>query len=34
VRQILQAGDEDVTEILEGALYERVRCSVKIIWGE
>lgn len=34
VRQIAQANDTDVAEMLEGDLYERVRCDVKILWGE
>lgn len=34
VRQIAQANDADVAEMLEGELYKRVRCHVKIIWGE
>lgn len=34
VRQIAQANDEDVAEMLEGNMYERVRCDVKIVWGE
>ena len=34
VRQIAQANDADVAEMLEGNLYERVRCDVKIVWGE
>ncbi|KAN0096045.1 alpha/beta-hydrolase [Hyaloscypha variabilis] len=34
VRQIAQANDEDVAEMLAGELYERVRCDVKIVWGE
>jgi pimeloyl-ACP methyl ester carboxylesterase len=34
VRQIAQANDEDVAEMLAGELYERVRCNVKIVWGE
>ena len=34
VRQIAQANDEDVAEMLAGDLYERVRCDVKIVWGE
>ncbi|KAF1347546.1 Alpha/Beta hydrolase protein [Delphinella strobiligena] len=34
VRQIAQANDAAVAEMLEGELYGRVRCRVKIIWGE
>lgn len=34
VRQIAQANDEDVAEMLDGSFYERVRCDVKIVWGE
>jgi len=34
VRQIAQADDGDVAEMLEGGLYGRVRCDVKIVWGE
>ena len=34
VRQIAQANDADVAEMLERGLYERVRCDVKIVWGE
>ncbi|OBT69230.1 hypothetical protein VE03_01987 [Pseudogymnoascus sp. 23342-1-I1] len=34
VRQIAQADDGDVAEMLEGGLYARVRCDVKIVWGE
>lgn len=34
VRQIAQANDADVAEMLEGDLYKRVRCDVKTIWGE
>ena len=34
VRQIAQANDADVAEMLEGDLYERVRCDVKIMWGQ
>jgi pimeloyl-ACP methyl ester carboxylesterase len=34
VRQIAQANDEDVAEMLAGNMYERVRCDVKIVWGE
>ena len=34
VRQIAQANDEDVAEMLAGDLYRHVRCDVKIVWGE
>ncbi|KFX96198.1 hypothetical protein O988_05420 [Pseudogymnoascus sp. VKM F-3808] len=34
VRQIAQATDGDVAEMLEGNLYAQVRCDVKIVWGE
>lgn len=34
VRQIAQANDADVAEMLEGDLYGQVRCDVKIVWGE
>jgi len=34
VRQIAQANDEDVAEMLAGDVYGRVRCDVKIVWGE
>ncbi|KAI7158835.1 hypothetical protein KC349_g4577 [Hortaea werneckii] len=34
VRQIAQADDGDVAEMLEGNMYEKVRCRVKILWGE
>ncbi|KAK3075602.1 hypothetical protein LTR53_000940 [Teratosphaeriaceae sp. CCFEE 6253] len=34
VRQIAQANDADVAEMLEGNLYGRVRCDVKILWAE
>lgn len=34
VRQIAQANDADVAEMLDAGLYERVRCDVKIVWGE
>lgn len=34
VRQIAQADDGDVAEMLQGEMYGRVRCDVKIIWGE
>ena len=34
VRQIAQADDGDVSEMLEGGLYAKVRCDVKIVWGE
>lgn len=34
VRQIVQANDADVAEILDQHLYENVECPAKIIWGE
>lgn len=34
IRQIAQANDADVAEMLAEDLYERVRCDVKIVWGE
>ncbi|KAK3116981.1 hypothetical protein LTR53_002128 [Teratosphaeriaceae sp. CCFEE 6253] len=34
VRQIAQAHDADVAEMLEGNMYGRVRCDVKILWAE
>ncbi|RMZ16705.1 hypothetical protein D0860_00829 [Hortaea werneckii] len=34
VRQIAQANDGDVAEMLEGNKYEKVRCRVKVLWGE
>ncbi|KAI7212518.1 hypothetical protein KC333_g7075 [Hortaea werneckii] len=34
VRQIAQANDGDVAEMLEGNMYEKVRCRVKVLWGE
>lgn len=34
VRQIAQANDQDIAEMLEGDMYSRVRCDVKIVWGE
>ncbi|KAI6861926.1 hypothetical protein KC343_g7637 [Hortaea werneckii] len=34
VRQIAQANDGDVAEMLEGNMYEKVRCQVKVLWGE
>lgn len=34
VRQIAQANDADVEEMLAADLYGRVRCDVKIVWGE
>ncbi|KAI7343706.1 hypothetical protein KC354_g15528 [Hortaea werneckii] len=34
VRQIAQANDTDVAEMLEGNMYEKVRCRVKVLWGE
>ncbi|KAG4441303.1 hypothetical protein IFR05_003231 [Cadophora sp. M221] len=34
VRQIAQANDDDVAEMLDADLYGRVRCDVKVVWGE
>lgn len=34
VRQIAQANDGDVAEMLEGNMYEKVRCRMKVLWGE
>ena len=34
VRQIAQANDADVAEMLDGDMYSKVRCDVKIVWGE
>ncbi|KAI6909989.1 hypothetical protein D0869_05682 [Hortaea werneckii] len=34
VRQIAQADDRDVAEMLDENMYEKVRCRVKILWGE
>lgn len=34
IRQIAQANDEDVAEMLKENMYSRVRCDVKIVWGE
>lgn len=34
VRQIAQANDKDVAEMLEGDSYARVRCDAKVLWGE
>jgi len=34
VRQIAQANDADVAEMLDRGMYKDVRCSVKIMWGE
>lgn len=34
VRQIAQANDADVQEMLDGNMYGRVRCPVNIMWGE
>ncbi|RDW82987.1 hypothetical protein BP5796_04478 [Coleophoma crateriformis] len=34
VRQIAQADDRDISEMLDGDLYAHVRCDVKIVWGE
>lgn len=34
VRQIAQANDVDVAEMLDADMYTKVRCDVKILWGE
>jgi pimeloyl-ACP methyl ester carboxylesterase len=34
VRQIAQANDSDVAEMLDEEMYANVRCNVKILWGE
>jgi len=34
VRQIAQANDGDVAEMLDADMYGQVRCDVKILWGE
>ncbi|KAL1590767.1 hypothetical protein WHR41_00973 [Cladosporium halotolerans] len=34
VRQVAQAEDGDVEEMVEGGLYGRVRCGVRVVWGE
>ncbi|PVH85123.1 alpha/beta-hydrolase [Cadophora sp. DSE1049] len=34
VRQIAQANDSDVAQMLDADLYGRVRCDVKVVWGE
>ncbi|KAF4552648.1 Hypothetical protein D9617_9g024370 [Elsinoe fawcettii] len=34
MRQIAQANDADVAEMLDDNMYERVACPVKIMWGE
>ncbi|KAK4502103.1 hypothetical protein PRZ48_005526 [Zasmidium cellare] len=34
MRQIAQANDEDVKEMLDQDMYSQVRCDVKIVWGE
>ncbi|KFY21152.1 hypothetical protein V491_03119 [Pseudogymnoascus sp. VKM F-3775] len=34
VRQIAQADDGDVFGMMQGELYGRVRCDMKIVWGE
>ena len=34
MRQIAQANDGDVAEMLDADLYGRVRCDVKVVWGE
>ncbi|KAF2152244.1 alpha/beta-hydrolase [Myriangium duriaei CBS 260.36] len=33
VRQIAQANDDDVEEMLTGNLYEGIRCDIKVLWG-
>lgn len=34
VRQIAQANDADVAEMLGANMYSQVRCDVKVLWGE
>lgn len=34
VRQVAQANDDDVAEMLDKSLYSQVSCPVKILWGE
>ncbi|KAH7350670.1 Alpha/Beta hydrolase protein [Rhexocercosporidium sp. MPI-PUGE-AT-0058] len=34
VRQVAQANDGDVAEMLDANLYGRVGCDVKVVWGE
>lgn len=34
VRQIAQADDGDVKEMLDGKMYGQVKCPVRILWGE
>lgn len=34
VRQIAQANDADVAEMLDQTMYAKVQCPVKIVWGE
>ena len=34
VRQIAQADDGDVAEMVEGGLYGDVRCQVTVLWGD
>lgn len=34
VRQIAQANDGDVAEMLDADMYRKVGCDVKILWGE
>lgn len=34
VRQIAQANDGDVAEMLDADMYDQIRCDVKIVWGE
>lgn len=33
VRQIAQANDEDVKEMLDAEMYGKVRCDVEVMWG-
>jgi pimeloyl-ACP methyl ester carboxylesterase len=34
IRQIAQANDADVAEMLDADMYASVRCDVKILWGQ
>ena len=34
VRQIKQSNDQHTAELLDDDLYAKVRCDVKILWGE
>lgn len=34
VRQIAQANDADIAEMLDKSMYEQIECPVKIMWGE